>query len=189
MINDYRKMLLDALEQYKTPYSEEQQHVKNTTEFIKKNEDCFSRLNLLGHVNGSAWILSPNGEKALLTHHKKLGKWFQLGGHSDDNPNTWQVAMKEAIEESGISAIQFVTKEIFDVDAHVIPENAKKGEPEHIHYDIRFLLQAQKEDVIISDESNDLKWVSPEELIAMKSHLSQDIFRMLNKWQSRGRAD
>lgn len=112
-------------------------------------------------------------------------KWFQLGGHSDDNPNTWQVAMREAVEESGISSIRFVTQDIFDVDVHIIPENVKKSEPEHKHYDIRFLLQAEKEDVVISEESNDLRWVSPAELIQMRSNLSPDMFRMLNKWKSR----
>lgn len=52
MINDHRKMLLNALMQYKTSYPEEQAHVQNTIGFIEENEDCFSRLNLLGHVNG-----------------------------------------------------------------------------------------------------------------------------------------
>jgi len=45
-------------------------------------------------------LIDSKGERVLLTHHKKLGKWLQLGGHSDGNSNMLDVALKEAKEES-----------------------------------------------------------------------------------------
>ena len=156
-------------------------------DFIEHNPDCFERTNLEGHVNGSAWVLSPDEQKVLLTHHKKLNRWLQLGGHSDGDPNTWNVALREATEESGIQGIEFVIKEIFDIDIHTIPENPKKNEPEHKHYDVRFLLKAPTEDFIVSEESNSLKWVDKKELATManKGEISAAMIRMMQKWQSR----
>lgn len=93
-------------------------------------------------MTGSAWLLNPDGTKVLLTHHKKLNRWLQFGGHSDGESNTWNVALREVTEESGIQNIQFVSSDIFDVDIHTIPENSKKNEPEHKHYDIRFFIKS-----------------------------------------------
>jgi len=183
----HRNLLLKALENYYTDYEGEKPFIAQTIEFIKNNPNCFERTNLNGHICGSIWIISPDGKKALLTHHKKLNRWFQLGGHSDGDGDTWNVALREAQEESGIEGLSFITRDIFDIDIHPIPENKKKNEPAHLHYDIRFLLQAPTEDFIISDESNDLKWVSSEELDKMyaRGEIGSAMHRMHNNWISR----
>ena len=67
--------------------------------------DCFERSCVPGHVTGSAWLVSHDRSRFLLTHHRKLGRWLQLGGHSDGDPDTAQVALREAREESGIAAL------------------------------------------------------------------------------------
>ncbi len=182
-----RNLLLRALKTYKTNYESEQGFIQEMIDFIEKNPNCFERSNLSGHVNGSAWVLSPDEKKVLLTHHKKLNRWLQLGGHSDGEDNTWNVALREATEESGISNIQFVMKEIFDIDIHTIPENPKKNEPEHKHYDVRFLLKAPTEEFVMSEESNSLKWVSASELSSMasKGEISLAMVRMMDKWLNR----
>src|SRR5215204_3717077 len=71
-----------------------------TIRFVESSPDCFLRSQLDGHLTGSAWILDPSRTKTLLTHHKKLEKWVQLGGHADGNPDLWDVARREASEES-----------------------------------------------------------------------------------------
>ena len=38
-----------------------------------------------------------------MTHHKKIGKWLQLGGHSDGEEDLLKVSQREAKEESGIN--------------------------------------------------------------------------------------
>ncbi|NCB50064.1 MAG: NUDIX domain-containing protein [Alphaproteobacteria bacterium] len=186
--NNMEKMILGALKDYKTGDEKEQGFVKQTIKFIEKNETCFERFNLKGHITGSAWLLSPDGKKVLLTHHKKLNCWLQLGGHSDGEANTWNVALREAQEESGIEGIEFVSKDIFDVDVHTIPENKKKDEPEHQHYDIRFLLKAETEKFKISEESNALKWVTKAELLEMKKQnlLPKNMDRIVEKWINMG---
>ncbi len=176
--SDKRFKLWNALKNYKTEYESEKDFIPELIKFVEDNENCFERTNLAGHVTGSAWILNPTNDKALMTHHKKLNLWLQLGGHSDGDANTWNVALREANEESGINDIDFISEEIFDIDIHPIPENLKKGEPKHFHYDVRFLLRANNENFVVSDESNSLKWVEAAEL----KDSSTSISRMVDKW-------
>lgn len=180
----HRNLLLTALKKYTTCDIHEQKMLHDMVSFIEQNPNCFKRENQAGHITGSAWLLSPDEKKVLLTHHKKLNRWLQVGGHSDGQNKTWDVALREATEESGIQNISFLIRDIFDIDIHIIPENKKKNEPEHLHYDVRFLLKAPSEKFIVSNESNALKWVSAQQLILMKG-ISPSLLRMTQKWLER----
>src|SRR3990167_3869834 len=94
---------------------------KDIYHFITREPQCFERECKEGHVTGSALVLNHDHSQVLLTYHRKLNRWLQLGGHSDGNPNTAEVALREAQEESGIQNLEFVTKKIIDVDVHLIP--------------------------------------------------------------------
>ena len=61
----------------------EREHVTETIRFVESHPDCFLRTCLEGHLTGSAWIVNRERTMTLLTHHRKLGKWLQLGGHAD----------------------------------------------------------------------------------------------------------
>src|SRR5678809_693761 len=66
---------------------------------------------------------------------------------------------REAREESGLQDLQLLTPHIFDVDIHAIP--ARKDEPEHFHYDIRYAFQADRHaELIVTSESRELAWVA-----------------------------
>jgi len=87
---------------------EEASAVRETVELVTAHPDCLLRSCLPGHVTGSAWIVSPDRSQTLLTLHRKLGKWLQLGGHADGDPNLLAVAMREAVEESGLRSLRAV---------------------------------------------------------------------------------
>jgi len=147
--------------------------------FVRGHTDCFERSLTIGHITGSAWVLNSDGTRALLTHHRKLRKWVQLGGHADGNTDILQVALIEAREESGNPGIEPVSREIFDVDVHLIP--ARTGEPAHYHHDVRFLFQVKGDDSFqASDESLQLAWVSAAELPRMV--VDESVLRMYRKW-------
>lgn len=110
-----------------------------------------------GHVTGSAFVLSPDGGSVLLTHHAKLDRWLQLGGHCDGVADVRFVALKEAYEESGLARLRLLRDEVFDIDIHRIP--ALGAEPAHLHYDVRFLMQAEAGALVASSESRALAWV------------------------------
>ena len=114
--------------------------LENLRRFVEDNDDCFERSHRSGHITGSAWIVDLKREKVLLTHHHRLDKWMQLGGHADGDPDVLRVALREAREESGVEEIRALSESIFDVDVHEIPPRG--DEPAHLHYDVRFLFEA-----------------------------------------------
>lgn len=146
--------------------------------FVEAQPDCFERHLAIGHLTGSAWIVGPDRSQALLTHHRRLNQWLQLGGHADGNPDIFAVAWREAQEESGLRTIHPLSSQIFDIDVHLFP--ARAGEAAHHHYDIRFLFEANPaEALVVTPESKALAWVS----ITQISNFSADhsILRMAHK--------
>lgn len=142
--------------------------------FVEEHADCLLRSCVPGHLTGSAWIVSPDRSRTLLTHHLKLDKWLQLGGHADGEEDLLAVALREAREESGLTRLRPLATDIFDVDRHWIP--ARKTDPGHYHYDLRFLIEADPSEPLVRAhaESKELAWVelgrvtelNPEESIA-----------------------
>lgn len=126
------------------------------------SDDAHLRTCLQGHLTAGVLLLDHAGERALLTLHRKLGRWLQLGGHCDGDANLAGVALREATEESGIEGIE-IELEPFDLDIHTIP--ARQGEPAHEHLDVRFVARAPRgARPMVSDESLALRWVAPHEL-------------------------
>jgi 8-oxo-dGTP pyrophosphatase MutT (NUDIX family) len=167
---------------------EERSSLDRILAFVARRPDCFERSLLEGHVTGSAWILAHDRSACLLTHHKKLGLWLQCGGHADGDPDVLGVALREAREESGIAGIEPASTDVFDVDVHSIP--AREDEPEHFHYDVRFVLIAPpRAEAVVSSESHALAWVRPEEIERYATDRS--VRRMSEKWSitaARGRS-
>jgi 8-oxo-dGTP pyrophosphatase MutT (NUDIX family) len=177
----HRNTLIELLEEYHPVFKEEQLFKKRMLEFIEQNKDCFERSLEIGHITASSWLLNKHHTHALLMHHAKLDKWFQLGGHCDGNSNVVEVAIKEAQEESGIMGIESLSKSIFDIDIHLIPANKK--EKEHYHYDVRFLLHViNDENIIQNNESKELRWIS-KNFKDLPTN-TESVVRMFNKWIS-----
>jgi 8-oxo-dGTP pyrophosphatase MutT (NUDIX family) len=170
--------LKNLLEKYNPSDIYEQNHKKNMISFLNEHPNCFERSCLQGHFTGSCWLLSRDKQKALIMHHKKLNIWVQLGGHCDGDKDVLQVALKEAMEESGIHSISPLSHEIFDIDIHPIPE--RKNEPAHIHLDVRFLLGVDDdENFTQNDESFELKWLDIHD-----ENFPPYLERMVKKWRS-----
>jgi ADP-ribose pyrophosphatase YjhB (NUDIX family) len=146
--------------------------------FVEAHADGLLRTCLPGHLTGSAWVVSPDKTRTLLTHHGKLDKWLQLGGHADGDPDLAAVALREAREESGLAQLRLVSTEIFDLDRHWIP--ARKTEPAHWHYDVRFMIEADPaEPLAISEESKDLAWVEVARVTSLNPE--ESMARMVRK--------
>jgi len=147
--------------------------------FYRTERDVFSKKNKNGHFTGSGWVVSPDKRKILMTHHKTINKWLQLGGHADGETDLLKVALREATEESGLHRFEILNKTVFDLDVHKIPKIC--SDLSHFHYDVRFLLEAdpEKEPIIVSKESYDVAWVPIENVLKLNSEKS--IHRMVDK--------
>lgn len=119
-------------------------------------DDPFTRSRLAGHFTASAWLVDGAGERLLMTHHRKLDRWLQLGGHADGDRDLPAVALKEAEEESGLADLT-VDPVMLDLDRHWIP--ARGDVPGHWHYDVRYVVRTRgSEAFVVGDESHDLAW-------------------------------
>lgn len=153
-----RGRLLAELGRYVPGDDRERSLTRELCSFIERNPGAFERTLAVGHVTGSAWVIDRSGTCALLTHHRKLGKWLQPGGHADGDADVARVALREAREESGLRAIVAATAGIYDVDIHPIP--ARGEEAAHLHYDVRFAFFADsREAPRASAESHAVAWV------------------------------
>lgn len=155
-----------VLESY-VPWSDEQAETRaRMIAFVDDHPfDAHLRSLLEGHLTASALVIDARRERGLLTFHKKLGRWLQLGGHCDGDANLAGVALREATEESGIAGLAIDPTPI-DVDVHAIP--ARRDEPEHLHLDTRFVVHAPPDAMLgMSDESLDLRWFTARELDAL----------------------
>ena len=179
---DFRAPLCKALQKYAESHPEQKITADRMLDFVRSTPHCFERSHAAGHMTGSAWLLNPTGDKALLTLHHNLQRWMQTGGHADGDPDTLRVALKEAAEESGITGIVPISGEIFDIDIHLIPARPAKGEPAHFHYDVRYLLRAPHEQYAISHESDDLAWWSAEDFATRAAELDASVLRMAELW-------
>ena len=172
-------MLQDLLYNYQSQYPDEKIIVDKMREFLNEHKDCFSRSNITGHFTGSGWLVDEERNWVVLTHHKKLGKWLQLGGHADDNNNLLEVALTECTEESGLQSVKVISEQIFDIDIHIIPRY--EDTPKHLHFDVRFLFEAIKglEPIIASNESNEVAWIKLDHVHTKNSE--QSLQRMVKK--------
>lgn len=121
------------------------EHSEVLLDFINNQTDYYSRSNSVGHITGSAFIISSDLENALLILHGKYNKWVSPGGHVDPGENSLQAASRESGEEVGITDLELLKPEILDIDIHRIPAATKHGvfEPEHWHFDVRYLFKVQ----------------------------------------------
>jgi len=166
------------LARYRARWPGEAEVVDHFGALLGEGTGAFVRERLGGHFTASAWLVSADGGRALLTHHRKLDRWLQLGGHADGDCDLARVALKEAEEESGLRGLALVPG-VFDLDRHWIPEH--KGVPAHWHYDVRYVVRAQDEGYVVSDESHDLAW-RPVAQLAGDPDADPSVRRMAGKW-------
>ena len=150
-------------------------------ELLDSGADCFLRTTFPAHFTGSALVVNADGSRALLHHHRKLDRWLQFGGHCDGDEDILRVAQREALEESGIAGLIVASARPFDLDIHQIP--ARKDEPAHWHYDVRYVLIAPEAAVhAASSESKEVRWFTADAMEQLP--LDAGLRRMLRKWRS-----
>lgn len=171
----HRRALNDLLARFAATADDGGALAARFVQFVGAHGDCLLRTCVPGHITASAWILSADHRRCLLTHHRKLDRWLQLGGHVDGDGAVERAALREAREESGLQRLQLLAPggelRPLDLDVHPIP--ARGAEPEHLHWDVRFLVRALPgQDLVVSPESKALRWVDVEALAELTAEES-----------------
>lgn len=181
---DKRQDLFQALQNHQPHDDKEKTDLQAMLALLGSGQSCFVRSDPWAHFTGSAVLLNRMRDKVLLNHHKALNFWLQFGGHADGNPDLLDVAGRELQEESGFTAFEPAIEGILDIDVHPIPYNAARGEPAHLHYDVRYLfcLTGDDERFTISEESLDMRWCGYRDALDLTGPGS--VARMLKKWHS-----
>jgi len=171
------------LARYRQRWPAEAETIQAFEQLLDDPADPFVRERLAGHFTGSAWLVDRAGGRVLLTHHRKLGRWLQLGGHADGERDLAQVALKEAQEESGLPGLRLDEAEPFDLDRHWIPARGEVAG--HWHYDVRYVVRAGEEEAfVVSEESLALAW-RPIAGLAGDPGSDESMRRMAGKWLGR----
>ena len=123
--------------------------------------DALERSCRPGHLTGSGLVIDPVGHRILVLYHSKLQRWLQPGGHADGDSDLARVALREAVEETGIDDLRLVEPAI-DLDVHRVDP---PGESPHEHHDVRFLVVAPNgAEPVINHESKAFRWIISSEL-------------------------
>lgn len=181
MVNRHSE-LLDALRDYASIDDVEETHRRAMIALLEETPEPFSRAHFVpGHFTASCYIVD-DARRLLLHHHRRLNRWLQMGGHVEGHEDPAAAALREGVEESGLRDLALATHAIVDLDVHRIP--AGKGEPDHDHFDVRYVARTTNPEAITIDrgESNDLAWVTLDRALElMPGPESQRVIRKIDR--------
>ena len=165
-----REELLDQIAAY-IPYNDQEAADKDLIlHWIQDHEDAFTRQNKVAHMTASAWVVSRDRSKVLMVYHNIYNSWSWLGGHADGDTDLLAVALREVKEESGISNVCPVSKNIYSLESLTVDGHVKKGQyvSSHLHLNVTYLLEADSDETVSikEDENSGVTWFTPEEALA-----------------------
>ena len=165
--------VLEQLEAY-VPFNEQEARDRELILwYLRAMPDAFSRENRAAHMSASAWVVNARRTRALMAYHKIYDSWSWLGGHADGDTDLLAVALREAREESGITAIRPVLPDIFSVEALTVDGHEKRGAyvSSHLHLNVTYLLEADENKPLFvkADENSGVRWFSLQGAVSASS--------------------
>ncbi|RCV50492.1 NUDIX hydrolase [Marinitenerispora sediminis] len=108
-----------------------------------------------GHLTASTAIVDPEGRGMVLTLHRRIGLWLQVGGHCEPADGTLAAtALREATEESGIPGLRLLPSPV-RLDRHRVPCG---GGSWHLDVQYAAIAPAGAPLTRVAEESDDLGW-------------------------------
>lgn len=168
LVNHSEYNWINEIENY-TPYNEQEEKDKELIlKCIENYDNLLYRENPIAHVTSSGYIVNKDRTKVLMIHHNIYNTWAWTGGHADGDSNLIHVAVKEAIEETGIKYFKVVSNEILSLDVLTVNGHIKRGNyvSSHLHLSVAYLLEASEDEKLIvkEDENSGVMWIPINEI-------------------------
>lgn len=162
-MNPKLRNLQHTIENYIPTCEQEERDQAVMLRFLVTNDDCLDRGNLTAHFTASAWIVNETRDKVLMVYHNIYGSWSWTGGHADGEGNLASVALREAMEETGVFDIDFVKHEPVSLEIITVDGHEKRGiyVPSHLHLNLTYLFCAKENQMLRAklDENSGVKWI------------------------------
>lgn len=161
--------LIERIAAYQPSNEQEAVDQQQMLAFLRNNPDALDRTNLAAHFSASGWIVNRARDRVLLCYHKIYDSWSWTGGHADGESDLESVAIREALEETGVEAKPVAPGEIFSLETLYVMGHVKRGQyvPCHLHMNLTYLLEADETIPlkIKADENSGLRWFSVEDAL------------------------
>ena len=133
-----------ALEKFRPWNEQEARDQEEILARLARGEALYTRENTAAHVTASGWVVSPDRKQVLMAYHNLYDSWAWLGGHADGERDLLKTAMREVIEESGLTEVKPVSEEIYSVEILTVNGHEKHGSyvSSHLHLNVTYLLEA-----------------------------------------------
>lgn len=158
---------IQVLKEYIPYNSQEKADQEILLKACQEETNLLNRENKKNHFSSSGFIVNPEKDKVLMVHHLIYDIYAWTGGHMDGEEDFVAVALREAMEETGVQKIKRIS-DIISIDILPVPAHIKNGQPveKHDHFNITYLLEAEENQTlsIKEDENSDVRWIALNEL-------------------------
>lgn len=160
---------IEAISNYNPQNAQEANDQKILLSYIRAfQSNVLTRENEIAHITSSALILNKALDQTLMIHHNIYQTWAWTGGHADGEEDLFKVAVKEALEETGLETIEALSSEIASIDIIPVYGHIKRGKyvSSHLHLNISYVLIADKEAKlkVNLEETSGVRWISIDEI-------------------------
>lgn len=180
---------IDEIRNY-TPFNEqEKQDKKVALDYVATFPNILTRENDFAHMTASSWIVNKDRTKVLMIYHNIYKSWAWTGGHADGEDNLCDVAIREAMEETGIRSVKIIQDSIFSLELLCVNGHVKKGKyvSSHIHINVTYLLEADEAETLTikEDENSGVRWVPLEDAVQISNEENMKVIysKLIKKLQ------
>ena len=176
-----------ALEKFRPWNEQEARDQEEILARLAQGEALYTRENTAAHFTASGWVVSPDRKQVLMAYHNLYDSWAWLGGHADGERDLLKTAMREVMEESGLTEVKPVSEEIYSVEILTVNGHEKHGSyvSSHLHLNVTYLLEADPALPVHNkpDENSRVAWFSLEEAVKRSSEpwIRERIYKKLNE--------
>ena len=164
-----QRILREELEQFVPGNEQERRDRELFLQWLDSGTELYTRENRTAHLTASAWVVSPDRAQVLMAYHNLYDSWAWLGGHADGETDLLAVAEREVKEESGLTEVTPLSREIASLEILCVDGHEKRGEyvSSHLHLNVTYLFEADPRQPVRCkpDENSKVGWFTPEEAL------------------------